>query len=344
MAEEDAVTDSPEALDAPGGPPVRRLVFRLLGFGFLGLALVLAIYGVVAFAAWERGQALAQQNARLALQEQLMLQVELASTDVAQGSFSVARRRLEWILERDPANETALGLQATMEATRAFLLTPTATPTPRPTPDAAQVTAPDASEAARGLAELETLVAAQRWDEAVSAIPAFQARFPGYRRHETDTMLYESYIGLGLIYLNGVQVELGVYYLEQAQRLGDLPQEVLDQRAWADLYLLGISSYGVNWDRAIAYFRDLCAAAPFYQDSCDRLYQALVAGGDQQAAAGEHCPAAARYTEAWRMRTGELLRSKLDAARDICLQATPTPDPSEVITDTLSFEGQPASP
>jgi hypothetical protein len=83
--------------------------------------------------------------------------------------------------------------------------------------------------------------------------------------------------------MDGEQVELGMYYLSQARRLGDLTTEALDYEMWAELYLQGIAFYGTNWDASAYYFRNLCLAAPFFHDSCERLHEVLVAYGDQYA-------------------------------------------------------------
>ena len=50
------------------------------------------------------------------------------------------------------------------------------------------------------------------------------------------------------------RIELALTYLEQAQRLGTLPQVALDQQALSKLYLDGLSYYGVRWEVAIPTF------------------------------------------------------------------------------------------
>jgi hypothetical protein len=121
--------------------------------------------------------------------------------------------------------------------------------------------------------------------------------------------------------------------LTQAERLGDLPLEVEDQRTWAELYLLGIGYYGVNWETTIFYFRGLCAAAPFYQNACQKLFEAYVAFGDQYASVLDWCPAEEWYIEAVRLdNVSEVVEKRREAATN-CLEATPTPEAP--ITDTV---------
>ncbi len=313
----------------------RQLLFRILGVFFVGLALLVAVYGVVAYAAWQRGQTLRIENAEKALADELEHQLSIAREDVRAGKFTLALRRVDWVLEQDPANAEAVALRQEAQTGLNVRLTPTVVPTPisspTPTPEVEETIEP--SEIASGFADLRNLMDAGEWKDAVSAIITFQANYPDYRRDETDSMLYEAYINLGLSLLETEQVELGLNYLEQAERLGNLPAEVEDQRTWAELYLLGIGTYGVNWETSLSYFRGLCAAAPFYQNSCGRLYQGLVAYGDQFAAAQDWCPAIGLYSEALRYDSQQTVSAKLQEARTNCLAATPTP--GAVITDTV---------
>lgn len=201
---------------------------------------------------------------------------------------------------------------------------PTATPL---------IIGPDPAE---HFSELEELVAAEKWEAAVEAISAFQAQFPDFNRRDTDKMLYDSNINYGLSLVKGDQVELGLFYLSQAEQLGDLPTEAEDYRTWSELYLLGIGYYGVDWGSMIFYFRGLCAAAPFFQDSCVKLRGALLAYANQYAGSQDWCPAEELYSEALRFERDRSVAEQLDEARLRCLEATPTPTVS--ITTTITVQ------
>ena len=192
---------------------------------------------------------------------------------------------------------------------------------------------------------IQRLVATKYWEEALPALIAFQQQFPSFEREETDQLLYDVYLNYGLDLITGEQVELGMYYLAQAQQLGDLPQSALDYQTWAELYTQGISFYGVNWEASAYYFRDLCLAAPFYQSSCEQLFTALVSLGDQYAFAQDWCPAQDLYSEASSHQTTAELNEKRTQAQENCLLATPTPSEpitdTVPITDTAPFDGAP---
>jgi tetratricopeptide (TPR) repeat protein len=267
----------------------------------------------------------------------------LAQENIDQGSYNLALRRLAYILEHDPQNQEAQTLQKQAETELASLTAPlqaggptasapTATPQPLPSPTPGLISDPQAE-----LQRLRQLTTNGAWADALPALIAFQRQFPTVERQDTDRLLYDVYVNYGLTLLEGSQAELGLFYLEQAEKLGDLSQEVLDYRLWAELYLQGIAFYGVNWDVATYYFRELCVSAPFYQSACERLNQSLINFGDQYAGALDFCPAQELYQEALGYGRSQALVEKINQAGEACLLATPTP--TAPITGTLPITG-----
>ena len=324
--------------------PASGRLRRGVGLSLIIISGLLGWFLLIGFFGWQRGQHLLVERRQEELASQLERQVNLARDDIDQGSYNLALRRLEWVLERDPAYSEAQALQAEAQQKLSALLTPTpeaiATATPTPTPEAVETLA-SIDDPDRELQRIQRLVDQERWEEAISALVTFQVHLPDHKRQETDNLLHDAYINLGLELVNSPQVELGVYYLTQAERLGDLPQSAQDQRLWAELYVQGIAFYGVNWDVAAFYFRDLCLAAPFFQSSCERLVEVLINYGDQFAAVGDWCPAQPLYEEARQYANSQALAGKIAQAREGCLSATPTavgPITDTVpITDTQSI-------
>jgi hypothetical protein len=313
-------------------PPKKRRPMRLIGLLLIIFSVLVGWFLLVAFLGWQSGQQ-ALQDKQFALLDR---QITLAEDDIAQGNYRLALTRLEWVLARDASHTQAktlqrqalLGLGATPAPTvvTAVTVTPASTRLPTATPGAI-------GSPSEELLRIQRLVATKFWEEALPALIAFQQQFPSFDRDETDQLLYDVYLNYGLDLISGEQVELGMYYLSQAQRLGDLPQPVKDYQTWAELYTQGISFYGVNWEASAYYFRDLCLAAPFYQSSCEQLFTVLVSLGDQYAFAQDWCPAQTLYIEAGSYQTTADLNQKRIEAGENCLLATPTP--SEPITDTL---------
>jgi len=345
---ETAVTPEPVSTAVESPPPPRRPA-RLVGIGLIILSLVLGWLLLVGFLAYQSGQRLRTSEQEADLLANLERQTSLAAENISQGNYDLALRRLEWVLAREPGNREAQQLQA--EASQALAaqnqavplasptpLQPTATPEPSPTPG--QISSPEEE-----LQRIRRLSVNKDWHEAVNSLITFQQQFPSYERDETDRLLFDAYIGYSRSFLEGNQPEIGLYYLSQAEKLGNLPQEMLDYQTWAELYTQGISFYGVNWDAAAYYFRDLCLAAPFYGDACTKLFNILVAHGDQFASLEDWCPAQLLYDEAWRSANDAELAGKLETARDGCLSATPTPTGpitgTVPITDTGPVSGSP---
>ena len=315
--------------------PGRLSPARIIGLILVFIAALVALYALVGFAAWQRGQAIRSEREKTQLAEQLERQVVLAQEDISQGSYNLAIRRLEWILARDPENEDAQAIRRQAEAALKTALTPaarpTATPVPEPSPTPGAIGDPDVE-----FQRLERLADQELWAELLDSTLVFQRQYPDHLRLETDGYLYRAYLSLGLDLVQGEQIERGINYFAQAEKLGDLPQEALDYWLWAELHLQGMAYYGVNWGVAASFFRDICLSAPFYQGSCDKLYESLVAYGDQYVAAQDYCPAVTLYREARLQNRTSELDQKLSRAMQGCAEATPTP---VAITNTLTVTG-----
>ena len=333
----DAVPQTNEPKDQPStSPPEKRRPVRILGLLLIIFSVLVGWFLLVAFLGWQSGQQQLQEKQTA----QLDRQITLAEEDIAKENYHLALTRLEWVLARDSSStqaqtlrdEALAGLGTTPEPTpvTAVTVTPDATRLPTATPGA--IGSPGDE-----LLRIERLVATKYWEEALPALFAFQQQFPSYEREQTDQLLYDVYLNYGLDVITGERAELGLYYLTQAQKLGNLPQPAQDYQTYAELYTQGISYYGVNWDISASYFRDLCLVAPFYQSSCDQLVTILVSLGDQYAFAQDWCPAEGLYEEARTYQASAEINNKRIEAQENCLLATPTP--SEPITDTVPISG-----
>ena len=315
----------------PGQQSGKRRWLRLLGAALMILAVLLIFYAVIAYYALRSGADLRQQRIEEETTASIQRQLDLARADIETQNYDLALNRLDWIINHesnlaDAYRTEASQLRGEAERRQAEMLTPTVTTTPPPPTLTPTIT--PTPEPVEGLEAIETLVSAEAWAEAIPAILAYQTANPDYQRHLTDQLLFDAYVGYGVELLYTDDVERGMAYLRQAEELGPLPQEALDLRSYADLYVKGLAVYGVDWRRAILFFSDLCLVAPFYQDACDRLYTARVSFADQLAQALDWCPAEIFYTDAWRQRASQSLNEKRLEASQRCLEATPTPDPN----------------
>lgn len=315
-------------------PGLARRVSRAVGIGAVVLLGLLIFYATIVYVGWQSGQNERMRQAETRLQDDIARQVELAGQDIAARRFDLATSRLDWVLAQDPANAAALALQ---DANRSALAgagantpTPTATPRPTATPQPTPVgdLSSEIDDPGRRLVLLQRQIDAGEWERAIRGLVEFQLAYPDYERYVTDGMLFEAYIARGIELTDGDRIELGMAYFDEAQKLGPLPQSVLDRQVWAAMYRNAIAYYALDWPIAISYLEDLCFVAPFFHDACARLTEAYVLYGDQLAAVGEWCPAAEQYGDAQRYRSATELNDKLRTARDGCAQATPTPTPT----------------
>ncbi|MFW5941067.1 MAG: hypothetical protein ACOCXI_04660 [Chloroflexota bacterium] len=320
---------------------------RLLGIALIAIAVVLGVLTLVAYLGWQSGQSLRTEQIEESRAAELANQISRAEEDMAADNHRLAIRRLEWVLEQDPEHSQATALLAEAQGALAQTRAPSPDNNSVEATATAAITDTVGSEeeeaASERLRQVQELVDNEEWDAALEAVIAYQNDFPDYERSHTDGLLYEAYIGQGIDLLYGDQVEVGLYYLEQAEKLGNLTEDARNHREWAELYLDGMGYYEVDWEVTLFYFRDLCLAAPFFQNSCDRLFEALVAYGDQYAVQQEWCPAESLYAEAYEINNSNSLGEKLGEARTRCADATPTTEASNgsTITDTVPATAEP---
>ena len=258
----------------------QRSISRILGSILILVAVMVALYLGVGYLAWQRGEDLRSQNEEALRVQQFDRQIGLAQENLERGEYNLALHRLDWVLERAPENKEAAALHRQAQAAIKTAQTPEAPPTPTSPPEPTVVLSEE-TDLEKEMVRLRNLYGREQWNDLLPAVLAIQQQFPNFERMETDRFLYDSYLYQGLQFLQGNQIEKGLRYLAEAESLGDLPQEALDYRFWAELYLDGISYYGVNWGVSATVFRDLCLSAPFYQNACDKLYESLVNYGDQ---------------------------------------------------------------
>jgi hypothetical protein len=308
---------------------------RILGILLLLTAVVVALYLVVGYLGWQSGQALRSEQEQTQKAQQLERQIGLAQEDIKNGGYDLALHRLDWVLERDPDNHEANALREQAQAAMKTALTPLSPPTVTTIPDPTAVIGEDANPEEE-LARLQQLFDREQWSTLLPAVQAFQREFPNFERQQSDRFLYEALLNEGLQQIQGSQIEQGILNLSQAERLGDLPQEALDYRFWANIYLEGIAYYGVNWAVSTSVFRELCLSAPFYQNACDKLFGSLVNYGNQYYFSQEYCPAIDLFREARQYGSEATLSERLTKAVEGCASATPTP---VAITGTLPVTG-----
>ncbi len=303
--------DSPR----PASPLGRFL--RSVPGALLVIALFLAV--IITAAIWSGYQAgIARRSAAAATAQVLELkrQFELGVEDLAAGRYALAAQRFEYILTMDPNYPGAAARLAEARNVRPTPL-PTATSGPSPTPD------PDITK--KLLVEAQTAFAAKDWSAAITQANAVRVADPGYELGQVNSILFNSYRNRGIDSIKSGVLELGLADLDQASKLGALDAEALQYQQWANLYVSGVSYWGLNWARTVDTFSVLYQIAPYFRDTGTRLHDAHIGYANALMAAGDPCNVANEYAAALVLSSDQATVDKQTAAATECAVGTSTP-------------------
>jgi serine/threonine-protein kinase len=181
---------------------------------------------------------------------------------------------------------------------------------------------------------------AGEWEEAASALNQLRALDAAYEAVAVEDMLFNSHYNAGMALLEQDRFEEGIFHLDQAiaMRPSDpLTEEAQWERDIAELYMIAMGYWAVDWERCINRFETLYAVAPGYKDAYQRLFLAHVSYGDEWYGKNEMCPAEEQYTLALNLGDSEEITIKRDQAAAICLVATPTPIESLAGTQVITL-------
>jgi tetratricopeptide (TPR) repeat protein len=243
------------------------------------------------------------------------------------GEYELAIDEFEYILRIDP--DHAFARQGIQEAEARIAARPT--PTPEMNPE----------RIARDLYQKAVeQYDAEEWADAAATLTQIRAVNPAYEAAAVEDMLFNSLYNAGMVLLAEDRFEEGIFYLDQAIALR--PDDPASEKAkWerdmAELYMIAMGYWGVDWELCIERFQWLFALAPGYKDVYQRLYDAHVAYGDEWYAMEEMCPAQEQYDLALQMGENPTVREKRNAAEQVCLVATPAPiemEDTDIITMT----------
>ena len=295
------------------------------------LLLALVLGGLSGYLVGSRQRQLTQ---RAAIAERAKEQFDLGVQDLEAGRFELARQRFEYVIHLDPTYPQAPErLAQALVPLRAGTATPMALATP--TPNLAPVE------------ELFTLALAaldrQDWSAAIDTLIGLRAKEATFRAVEVDGMFYNAFRNRGVqrIAEQGL-LEEGIYDMSRAERFAPLDRDAGNWRSWAELYLQADSYMGLNWAKAVQYFAEVFAVAPYLRNDAYLKYAlAAQAYGDQLYAAGDPCGAEEQYQQslaAWLNETlaptGTKAWHKCEESQYVPPTATTAGPPLETPTET----------
>ena len=304
----------------------RRFWITLLGF------LIIIALGV--FGGYNSGIKIRTDAEATQISGSLGVEFERGAIALAEGRYDHARQHFEYIVQHNAGYPGAAEGMAEAILGMSFTATPapTNTPTLTPTPDMRGVEAI--------FSNVEQLINAGDWVNALAALDQLRKEDPNYRTAEVDGMYYFSLRqnGYDKVTKEG-DLEGGIYYLTLAERFGPLDNVAENMRGNARMYITAATFWEINWEQAVNYFGQLAAYAPNIWDGASnqtagqRHYYALMRYGDQlYNQNNDACGAYAQYSNA--MAYGaldEVAAKNANQAYQICYPPTSTPEPTAIV-------------
>ncbi|MCX6078169.1 MAG: hypothetical protein NTW32_01430 [Chloroflexi bacterium] len=282
-------------------------VARSSRLGFLiSLLVLIAALGLGSMGGYGRGvsERVSAQGTKVA--QQLGDQFILVQEDIDAGRYSVARQRLEYIIQQQPTFPGAADKLAEVLVKQAI------TPSPVPTATATITPTPDMRGQESIYSQAQQQYDAKEWTVLMSSLDSLRKADPTYKAAVIDGMYYSALRNRGIDQILGIGVyktsnmEGGIYDLTLAERFGPLDGYADGLRNFTRMYIVASSFWDVNWPQAVNYFRQVSQYAPNLRDSSNvtasqRLYQALLKYGDQLSQTGklkDRCVALDMWSEA----------------------------------------------
>jgi tetratricopeptide (TPR) repeat protein len=318
--------------------PVKRPSRVGLLLGLLVLIVALGLGGMAGY-----GQGVNERiNAQGTLVgSQLGEQFSLVQQDLDAGRYSVARQRLEYIIQQDPSFPGAADKLAEVMVNQAITPTPVPSNTPTITPT------PDLRSQETIFADAEQKLKDKDWTALMGLLDSLRKADPTYKAVFVDGMYYTALRNRGVDQIMGigayktVNMEAGIYDITIAERFGPIDGYAGGLVNGAKLYIIASSFWDVNWQQAVEYFRQVYSYTPNLRDASNytagqRLAEALLKYGDQISATGslgERCKALDLWDESARITPLNNVYS--NKYNDLNLQCHP---PTELPTAILPTE------
>lgn len=270
------------------------------------------------------------------------VQFQLGVEDMDAGRYEIARQRLEYVVQLDPAFPEAAIKLAEVLAKLAI----TATPIPTHTPTNAITLTPtrDLRPVEEMFNQALDLLNKKEWEKAIRALDALRNADFTYRAVDADGIYYMAlrFRGIDKILKEG-NLESGMYDLAIAERFGPLDKDADSYRTWARFYVTGASFWGVDWQKVLFYFGQIYPALPYLRDtsnwtSTERFRVASIKYGDQLAEKEDWCAAEKQYENALALGQNATLVPTATKIRSLCAPATATPLPT-IATPTVTVTG-----
>lgn len=291
-----------------------------------------------ALAGYQSAQPELSQTATQQLILTLQEQYQLALNDIQAKRYELARQRYAYILDLDPDYPGADVQLAEVLGILNATATPTITLSPTPTIFITLTPTLDLRPQEERLNQAQDFARENDWSAIIDLLLTLRKDDPNYQVTAVDDFLYLALRQRGINkILKGNDLQGGTYDLALAENFGPLDIEASVARNLARLYMLGSSFWEAYPEKAVLYFSQVAAAAPYLRDgsgwtAIERYRGALIQYGDQFARNGDWCSALDQYNIAAGIRADDDLYKRINDAAQGCTPDTPTP--SDTTTPT----------
>ena len=316
--------------------PRKKFLERRSSWFLLGLLLALLIMLLGSILGIPKGI-----NDRVSLAEtqaspKIQAQLEAAKNDIAEGRFSVALDRLNWILEEMASFMTEAELEEVgnlySQTLLQISLTGSPTPIPSPTPTVIAFTpTPDLRGEEEIYSNAHQYLAAEEWDLAIQTLEALREKNIGYKTIQVDGMLYVALRNRGVqkILVEG-SLEPGIYDLTLAEQFAPLDSAAEGFRTWTRMYLTGASYWAVNWEQVVFYFEQVYPMLPNLRDGTfmtakERFRIGAIEYANQLTALGDACTAMEYFDKALSVQPDESVQALKEEASEACFSQNSSP-------------------
>ncbi len=290
------------------GPP-RGPRFRTLILSSLVLVTVLAVLLLAVLWGIEQGL----QERRAMIGDIAFEQYRQGIQDLLDGDVVLAKQKFGQVVVVELQDTSALPPTATLAETA-----PESSPNsglPAPTPGINQVSQDEA------LAQVQALMEAEQWQEAIGQLHSLVELDPGYQPDLIGQMLFNAYYNQALAYEAAEDIEEATIALNEALRLRPENTNALALQQAISLYQEGLAQTGGDWDATITVLTELFALDPDFLDTTEQLFLAYAGSGDSMRRSNP-CFAVERYQLALQLQRDPQVRAKLGDARLRCDELT----------------------
>lgn len=302
--------------------------------GILMMFLIAAAGSAIGYGFAMKARAEAEMNNRLTA---AATQFILSQKDIENGDLAMAKSRLEYVIQIYPDypnamdNLTKVMVELAKTNPEAALQSAAATPIPTV----------NTSNLESLFQQAKQQLVNEDWENLFVSVTGIRNSDPTYKSVQVDGMYYMALRNLAIKRINSGHMEVGIYYLTMASKIGPIDTEALGYESRAMMFLNAASSYGVDWERAMLGFQTLYGMVPYMIDvngvTVTQRYAESIAGyGDTLQAQSDWCGAMKQYELSLSIMSLESVNLIIEDARSYCANppATPTPTLEPGVTPT----------